>query len=165
MNNYFFIDSTGKQFGPVIGDSLKLYGVTRNTLVWCPGMSGWEKAGVVYELRHLFVEEKRESVPRAYNSYAYSLPPNDHLIWAVLITIFCCLPFGIVAIVKSSDVERLWHMGMREEAIAKSRSVKKWCWAGFACGAAHVVLAVLWTLLGLGVYMFATMLTWFSFLI
>ena len=31
--------------------------------------------------------------------------PN-HLVWAILVTIFCCLPFGIVSIVYAAQVNR-----------------------------------------------------------
>ena len=37
--------------------------------------------------------------------------PNNYLVWSILVTIFCCIPFGIVAIVKSSQVNGLWAQG------------------------------------------------------
>ncbi|MBO7197759.1 MAG: CD225/dispanin family protein, partial [Tidjanibacter sp.] len=35
-------------------------------------------------------------------------PPSSNLIWGILTTIFCCLPFGIVSIVFASRVDSLW---------------------------------------------------------
>ena len=34
--------------------------------------------------------------------------PNNYLVWAILVTIFCCLPFGIVAIIKANKVNTLY---------------------------------------------------------
>ena len=38
-------------------------------------------------------------------------PPNNNLVLGILVTIFCCLPFGIVSIVKSTSVSKLWATG------------------------------------------------------
>ncbi|MEI7717683.1 MAG: CD225/dispanin family protein, partial [Mycobacterium sp.] len=56
--------------------------------------------------------------------------PNNYLVWSILVTFFCCLPFGIVAIVKSSQVNGLWGQGRFAEAQAAADSAKKWVtWA------------------------------------
>lgn len=41
-------------------------------------------------------------------------------------TLFCCLPFGIVAIVKSSQVSGLYAQGRYAEAQASADSARKW---------------------------------------
>jgi hypothetical protein len=47
-------------------------------------------------------------------------------VWSILVTLFCCLPLGIVAIVKSSQVNGLWAQGLYAEAQAAADSAKKW---------------------------------------
>jgi hypothetical protein len=37
--------------------------------------------------------------------------PGNLLAWSILSTIFCCVPFGIVAIVYSAKVNPLWDFG------------------------------------------------------
>ena len=37
--------------------------------------------------------------------------PNNHLAWAILSTLFCCLPLGIVSIVYSAKVDGLYNSG------------------------------------------------------
>ncbi|GEE01179.1 hypothetical protein nbrc107696_16250 [Gordonia spumicola] len=39
------------------------------------------------------------------------LKPDDYLVWAILATVMCCLPLGIVSIVKSTSVSKLWAVG------------------------------------------------------
>ncbi len=53
-------------------------------------------------------------------------PPKNYLVWSILVTLFCCLPFGIVAIVKSSQVNGLWAQGRYGEAQASADSARKW---------------------------------------
>lgn len=55
-----------------------------------------------------------------------SKKPDNHLVWAILTTILCCLPTGIVAIVKACKVNTLWYQGLHDEAIKASEDAKKW---------------------------------------
>ena len=54
-------------------------------------------------------------------------PPPTRLGWAILCTLFCFTPFGIVAIVKSTRVNPRWALGDWDGARAASRSVRTWC--------------------------------------
>ena len=66
----------------------------------------------------------------------YASMPETYLVWSVLVTLFCCLPFGIVGIVRSSKVSTLWNTGRYEEAERASKKAKDWCIWGFVVGAA-----------------------------
>ena len=71
--------------------------------------------------------------------------PKNYLVWSILVTLFCCLPFGIVAIVKSSQVNGLWAQGRFAEAQASADSAKKWVtWA--------VVVGLIVNVIYIGVY-------------
>lgn len=75
-------------------------------------------------------------------------PPDNYLVWSILVTIVCCNLLGIVAIVKSSQVNSLWAQGRYADAQASADSAKKWAigtaifslvwW--FICGAIWVVI-------------------------
>lgn len=54
------------------------------------------------------------------------LPPDNYLAWAVVVTILCCVPFGIVAIIKAASVNGLWNTGNYDKAYEASASAKKW---------------------------------------
>jgi len=75
-----------------------------------------------------------------YQQYAYQQPsqpnpygpnpamkPNTNLVWAILTTLFCCLPFGIVSIVYAAKVDSLWYAG--NYAAAQDASKKAGTWA------------------------------------
>ena len=53
-------------------------------------------------------------------------PVANHLVWAILSTLFCCLPFGIVSIVYASKVDGLRMSGNLPGAIEMSEKARKW---------------------------------------
>lgn len=57
---------------------------------------------------------------------SYGPPPENNLVWAILSTVLCCLPLGIVAIIKASKVDQLWYQGRHQEAIKAAEDAKKW---------------------------------------
>lgn len=52
--------------------------------------------------------------------------PDNYLVWAILTTLFCCLPFGIVSIVYSSKVDTLYYAGDYINAQQAADNAKKW---------------------------------------
>ena len=75
--------------------------------------------------------------PESYGSSELeSSPPEieNHLVWAILVTIFCCLPFGIVSIVYSAQVNSLSASGNIDAARQASENAKMWAWIAFAVG-------------------------------
>jgi len=73
--------------------------------------------------------------PQAYGQQPYGQPggyapagppPDNYLIWAILATLFCFWPTGIVAIVKSANVNSRWAVGDVQGAMDASRSAKTW---------------------------------------
>ena len=69
--------------------------------------------------------------------------PDNYLALAIISTIFCCLPFGVVSIVYATQVESLYLQGRYEEAVDKSNKAFKWAIASAATIAAIMMLYVL----------------------
>ena len=67
-------------------------------------------------------------------------PPPNYLAWAILTTILCCLPFGIVSIVFASQVNAKYAAGDYDGAMQSSKNAKTWAWVAFAVGAAGVII-------------------------
>lgn len=65
--------------------------------------------------------------------------PN-HMVGAILSTVFCCLIGGIIAIVYASQVNTKLAQGDKEGALAASRAANGWIIANFIFGFA--VLAI-----------------------
>jgi hypothetical protein len=67
--------------------------------------------------------------------------PN-YLWQAIVVTILCCLPFGIPAIIFASKVNGLVIAGQIEEAKAASEKAKLWCWVSFGVGIVSSIIGV-----------------------
>ncbi len=57
---------------------------------------------------------------------AYAAPPPSYLVFGVLTTLFCFLPFGIVSVIKGSSVATLWAQGRYGDAYRASRAARNW---------------------------------------
>ncbi len=65
--------------------------------------------------------------------------PNNYLVLSILATIFCCLPFGIPAIVFSAKVDSHWNAGRYLEAQDASRKAKTWMLVSVILGAVAIL--------------------------
>ncbi|WP_425455434.1 CD225/dispanin family protein [Amycolatopsis palatopharyngis] len=84
-----------------------------------------------------------------YGGYGYGPPPENHLVWAILSTVLCCLPLGIVSIVKSNQVQTLWAQGYPTEAQKAANDAKKWAmWSAIVAGIG-VLLYIAFIVVGL----------------
>lgn len=58
--------------------------------------------------------------------------PKNWLVESILVTVLCCLPFGIAGIMSATKVESLYHAGDYDAAEQASKDAKKWTIVGFA---------------------------------
>jgi hypothetical protein len=70
-------------------------------------------------------------------------PPNNNLVWGILVTVLCCLPLGIVSIVKSTQVSGLWAQGRAAEAQQAADDAKKYAVWGAIAGVIVFVIVVI----------------------
>lgn len=71
-------------------------------------------------------------------------PISDYLVWAILTTVLCCLPLGVVSIVFSTQVRSKQAMGDIAGAMEASRKAK--LFAMLSAGTS-LVLGVIWLLI------------------
>lgn len=81
------------------------------------------------------------------NNQSRRYPPKNHLVEAILVTLFCCLPFGIAGIINAARVENAFYSGDEMEAERLSREALKWSKIGLFIGIGvyllYIVLVVL----------------------
>jgi hypothetical protein len=66
-------------------------------------------------------------------------PPKSWLVESILVTLFCCLPLGIVGIVNATKVESRFYAGDVSGATQASADAAKWTKIGFFAGIAVAV--------------------------
>ncbi len=69
--------------------------------------------------------------------------PKNWLVESILVTIFCCLPFGIAGIVNAANVNGRYDRGDYDGAIAASQQAGKWTKIGFFIGIAISILYII----------------------
>ena len=76
-------------------------------------------------------EEKKKAAVR---------PPKSYLAQSILVTVFCCMPLGIVGIVNAANVESRFYAGDVEGAKRASREAKRWSDIGLWIGIVGIIL-------------------------
>jgi len=85
----------------------------------------------------------------------YSAPPGqqipNYLVQSILVTLFCCLPLGIAAIVYAAQVSGKLQAGDIAGAMTASKNAKMFCWISFWIGVGGILIWVaIVVLAGLG---------------
>lgn len=78
-----------------------------------------------------------------------SEPPPSNLVWAILTTVLCCLPFGIVSIVFAAQVNSKWATGDFSGAQEASRKARLWAIVAAVVGLVGGILYVILLSVGL----------------
>ena len=150
----YWINHNGVQTGPVELDALKEMGLTSQAYVWCEGMADWVKITQVPELQGMYematvpesaaaaqsdVATQPAQSPSAGQQPQYSpvqpapCPPTN-MVWAILATIFCCIPLGIVGIYYANQVSKRYLTGDFEGAKSASDTGAWWIIAAITIG-------------------------------
>ena len=74
------------------------------------------------------------------NELNYRPCPENNLIWAILCTVMCCMPLGVLAIIKATSVESLWREGRYDEAEKAANDAKKFSLWGAIAAVVGVVI-------------------------
>ncbi|MCI5980375.1 MAG: CD225/dispanin family protein [Muribaculaceae bacterium] len=145
----YYMHTGGQQLGPFEESELLSHGLTASTMVWREGMPDWVAASQVPELSHLLPPSQQPPSYQPQPGYGPQQPygarppmPDTYMVWAILVTVLCCLPFGIVSIVKASQVSSLYYQGNYAEARAASRAARNWAIASAVSSGAIVLVYV-----------------------
>ena len=136
------IGGDGKQYGPVSVDQIRQWLVdgraNSETLAQVDGSADWKPLGQYSE----FAATAPPPVAPPFATTGQPRPdvPN-HLVPAILCTIFCCMPFGIVAIIFAAQVSSKLQAGDVQGAKETAAKAKAWCWVAVL---SWLLLAIPW---------------------
>ena len=77
--------------------------------------------------------------PQPVQQQPVETKPRNFLALSILATLFCCLPFGIPAIIFAAQVDSNWNAGRYQEARDASRKAKTWMLVSVILGALIVI--------------------------
>lgn len=136
MNAYYILEQGHKE-GPFELQELRERGIKPTTYIWTSGLDNWIEAKEISELSDLLLE-----IPPPSPTI-----PKSYLIESILVTIFCCLPFGIAGIVNALKISEAYRMGNYAEAKIYSANAASWCGIALGTSVAIFLLSVTITLI------------------
>ncbi len=143
----WYYSKNGVQLGPISDSDIRAKfasgEILASDLVWREGMRDWLPAAKVVELASVsHAQTGNPEAPPVFGGSPVSpySPPStispqmgngaeipNYLWQSIVVTIFCCWPFGIPAIVYAAKVDGLKARGDIAGAMAASASAKTWC--------------------------------------
>ena len=162
---YYYLNGNSK-IGPLSVDSLKYAPISPSTMVWNNSLPDWVEARSLPELAGIFVSANRPPPCPPTNYHAgstsnystgtyygnpYMRPPipDNYLIWAILATVLCCMPLGIVSIIYSSKVSTLYAAGDYSGAQKASEDAKKWAvWSALSIAIVVILYVLFFVVVG-----------------
>ncbi|MDR2232656.1 MAG: CD225/dispanin family protein [Tannerella sp.] len=156
MEKEYYYLSGDQKMGPISLDALKRAGISPSTMVWNNTLPDWVEARTLPELADAFVsasapppsysaspEPSYQSSGSGYDNQVRPPMPDNYLVWAILSTILCCLPLGIVSIINATKVSSTYALGDYAGAQKASDDAKKWAMWGAIIGGVGIVLYII----------------------
>ena len=144
------IGADGQKYGPVSAEQLRQWiaegRVNAQTRAQAEGSAEWKPLGQFPELASLFGAAGVPAAPTPATQPKPTVP--NYLVQAIFVTLCCCLPFGIPAIVFAAQVNGKLATGDIAGAMESSRKAKMWCWVSFGLGIVSSVIGFLAGILG-----------------
>ena len=139
MAGQIWIQFDGRQQGPFTLDELRGMGIRPDTPVWYEGLPQWTFAASAPLTATLFGAPAQPA--GFYGQYQQAMPyaapggtmsqgelrcPPTYLIWAILATLCCCIPAGLIAIYFACQVTTRYNNHDYEGALRASERAQLW---------------------------------------
>ena len=155
----WYYSKNGTQLGPISTEEIqaKLASgeIASGDLVWKDGMADWLPAGQIAEFRTTVPAAPVSSqpvggpspylppaaAPASVSPAAYNGQVIPNYLWqSIVVTILCCWPLGIPAIVYAAKVDGLKARGDIAGAMEASKNAKMWTWIAFGLGLSVILI-------------------------
>ena len=143
---YKIIGADQKQYGPVSADEMRKWiaegRVNAQTLIQAEGQTDWRTLATYPEFATMTPPTSGAAPLGApFSAMPQTKIPN-YLVQSILVTLCCCLPFGVVAIIYAAQVNTKQQAGDIAGAMLASQNAKKWCWVALAVGLVTSLIGV-----------------------
>ena len=149
MSQYIIIGGDGREYGPKdeteVREWIEQGRLNALSQIKEVGEDEWVSLGsrpefAAHHKRHCPLRKLCPPLPSGPSAPpTYQIP--TYLAQSILVTLCCCLPVGIPAIVYASRIDNLMRMGQYTEAQECSRKAKMWCWISFGIGIPANIIA------------------------
>ncbi|MGH8018571.1 MAG: CD225/dispanin family protein [Opitutaceae bacterium] len=157
----YHIARDGQQIGVFpredVVSRIKQGSIKPTDLAWTEGMADWKPALEVFAEAFATPSHPEQPVPPAsvtpppmvagssagpVAGAPANVPPKpeNYLVWAILSTVLCCLPLGIVSIIFAAQVDSKYQAGDHAGALESSRKAKTFAWWAFGVGLLFIII-------------------------
>lgn len=152
----YYIIRDNKRQGPFSIEYLKEMGISAETKVWHEGLAAWTRAREIPELASFAMPEMPpiDEPTQDKGAGKEDIPdmPKTWLAESIIVTLLCCLVFGIIGIIYATQVESNYLSGnykMAERKSQQARSMVLWgVGIGVALIAAYIAFLLIASLAG-----------------
>jgi hypothetical protein len=149
---YKILGADQKEYGPVTLEQLKQWvregRANANTLIQGPDSTEWKPLGTFPELAGLSAAAAPmpPAPGPAYGTATATANVPTYLWQSIVVTLCCCLPVGIPAIIFSAQVNSKLAAGDLAGATSASNKARMFCWIALGLG---LVANVIFLMLGM----------------
>jgi hypothetical protein len=151
----WYYSKNATQLGPVSLDELRAKlasgEISGSDMAWREGMPDWRPISSIAELQDSMSGVQAAPAAGSVVNSPYCPPSTapaqvsgvlipNYLWQSIVVTILCCWPLGIPAIVYAAKVDGLKAVGDIQGAMSASNSAKTWCW--IALGSWGVIVVI-----------------------
>lgn len=149
MATWYYVEQ-GQRKGPVeeseIRNMIAAGSLSQDTMVWTEGMANWQTAKMsLAGLQALAVPvtpPQYVSGPAPQTSSEEEI--TNFLPWSIVVTVLCCMPFGVASIVYAAKANSSKQAGDYVSAAESARKAKLWLiWAIVVGLISNVIILVL----------------------
>ena len=154
----YYISENGKPAGPFTIEELRMRSVVPSTPVGYDGRPDWGRADSIEAIRREvlasgsfqaeapFAPQRPTRAPGEYPDNEPRFCPSTYLVPAILLTVCCCNPVAIVAIVYALKVQPAYSRGDYHQALDNSLTARRWC----------IIAAIAWV----AIFIITNAITW-----
>lgn len=70
--------------------------------------------------------------------------PPTYLVWAIIVTVCCCTPLGIVAIIYAANIKNAYYRGDYAKAQRNSNRAQAWIIAAIVLGLLYIPVQIIY---------------------
>jgi cytochrome c biogenesis protein CcdA len=154
---YKILGADQKEYGPVTLEQLKQWvregRANAQTLIQGPDSTEWKPLGTFPEMAGMATAAPAPPPAGPVYGTATAAANVPTYLWqSIVVTLCCCLPLGVVAIIYSAQVNSKLSAGDMTGAVDASKKARMWCWialagglVGFAIGIILQAVGMTWT--------------------
>ncbi|XP_038053389.1 proline-rich transmembrane protein 1-like [Patiria miniata] len=141
----------GGAYSPQGGTNVPQGGYAQQVGTYAPQGGGYAPQGGAYAPQGVYTVQAggyqqsgltQMGCPQQIIRTAGNVPPPDYMMFALMVTLFCFLPLGLIGMMKAMEARNRWQVGDGVGAHQSAQEARRWSIAGLAIGIPIIIALV-----------------------